>query len=112
MVFRDGALIALIDLDFASPGPRVWDVAYLAYRLIPLTVDSLGQAESEPERRIGLLLEAYGAEFDATELLQVAAARLDDLAEFTEQRALETGNDGFLQHAVLYRRDAVALRGR
>ena len=34
-VFRDGRPVAFIDFDTASPGPRIWDVAYAAYRLAP-----------------------------------------------------------------------------
>lgn len=37
MVFADGRLVVVIDWDTASPGPRLWDLAYLAYRLVPLT---------------------------------------------------------------------------
>jgi Ser/Thr protein kinase RdoA (MazF antagonist) len=37
MVFAQGRLTGVIDWDTASPGPRVWDLAYLTYRLVPLT---------------------------------------------------------------------------
>ena len=43
MVFREHRLVGLIDFDTASPGPRIWDLAYLAYRLVPLT----GEPEAE-----------------------------------------------------------------
>lgn len=36
-MFEDGTLTGVIDLDLASPGPRVWDMAYTAYRFVPLT---------------------------------------------------------------------------
>ena len=36
-VFRDRRLTGVIDWDMASPGPRVRDLSYLAYRLVPLT---------------------------------------------------------------------------
>jgi len=36
-MFEDGRLTGVIDLDLASPGPRVWDMAYTAYRFVPLT---------------------------------------------------------------------------
>jgi aminoglycoside phosphotransferase (APT) family kinase protein len=38
-VFRAGRPVAFIDWDFAAPGPRVWDVAYAAYRFVPLSPD-------------------------------------------------------------------------
>jgi aminoglycoside phosphotransferase (APT) family kinase protein len=41
MVGDDDGLVGFIDIDMASPGPRVWDLAYLAYRLCPF-------AESRP----------------------------------------------------------------
>ena len=39
LVFADGRVTGVIDVDMASPGPRVWDVAYLATRLVPLAQD-------------------------------------------------------------------------
>src|SRR5204863_4404273 len=32
LVFDSGVVVGVIDWDFASPGPRVWDLSYLAYR--------------------------------------------------------------------------------
>ena len=37
LMFENGKLTGVIDLDLASPGPRVWDMAYTAYRFVPLT---------------------------------------------------------------------------
>ena len=58
-------LAGVIDWDTASPGPRVWDVAYLAYRLVPLSdpanPDGLGSDLSERRRRLVLLCQAYTA---------------------------------------------------
>jgi hypothetical protein len=31
-----GEVVAFVDWDAAAPGPRAWDIAYLAYRLVPL----------------------------------------------------------------------------
>ncbi|MEV4013459.1 phosphotransferase [Nonomuraea angiospora] len=36
-VFRDGLPVAFIDFDTAHPGPRIWDVAYAAYRFVSLS---------------------------------------------------------------------------
>lgn len=41
MVFHQGNLRGLIDFDTASPGPRIWDLAYLAYQLVPFTERSI-----------------------------------------------------------------------
>jgi hypothetical protein len=35
-VFREALPVALIDFDTAHPAPRLWDVAYTAYRFVPL----------------------------------------------------------------------------
>jgi Ser/Thr protein kinase RdoA (MazF antagonist) len=37
LVFRDGRIVAAIDFDFCSTGPRLWDIAYFATRIAPLT---------------------------------------------------------------------------
>jgi len=108
----DGSLGA-IDFDFASPGPRVWDVAYLAYRIAPLAEDAAGldpARHGSPEDRIRELIEAYGVGWSIDEVRRVAAERLDELAAFTDARAAETGRDDFVAHAAMYRRDASRLR--
>lgn len=58
MTFIDGRIAGLFDFDTAAPGPRVRDLAYLAYRLAPLAEDS-GVDTSEQERlaRIDLLVQ-------------------------------------------------------
>lgn len=37
LMFKGGRSTGVIDFDTASPGPRIWDMAYPAYRSIPLT---------------------------------------------------------------------------
>ncbi len=51
MVFHQGNLRGLIDFDTASPGPRVWDLAYLAYQLVPFTETAGGAAAGLAARR-------------------------------------------------------------
>jgi len=36
-VFRKGEFVGAIDFDICYPGPRLWDLAYTAYRYVPLT---------------------------------------------------------------------------
>lgn len=36
LVFREGRIVGAIDFDFCSPGPRLWDIAYYATRIVPL----------------------------------------------------------------------------
>ena len=37
VVFRNELPVALIDFDMASPGPRIWDIAYTLYTSVPLS---------------------------------------------------------------------------
>jgi Ser/Thr protein kinase RdoA (MazF antagonist) len=110
MVFESGRIVGLIDLDTASPGPRIWDLAYLAYRLVPFVEDA-GIGFSGPQRsaRLRRLIEAYGGGFTEAEVYAVMAQRLIELAVFTDGRAEATGRSDFVEHAALYRRDAAAL---
>ncbi|MEU7847715.1 phosphotransferase [Micromonospora parva] len=109
MVFTDRRLSGVIDWDTASPGPRLWDVAYLAYRLVPLADPSNGDAIDsdlgERARRLCLLAAAYGLQVAPADILPVAVARLHDLAAFTEARA-DQGQETVRSHVELYRRDA------
>ncbi|ROR72402.1 aminoglycoside phosphotransferase family protein [Bogoriella caseilytica] len=113
-----GRLTGVIDHDMASPGPRVWDLAYLAYRMVPYAEDAPGLAEAPGfadaprarAHRLELLLAAYGLDVEPAELHEVAAERLEALAAFTDARAAETGRADFWEHAAMYRRDAARLR--
>lgn len=116
MVFDDDhQLSGFIDIDTASPGPRVWDLAYLAYRVVPLTpnTDTGAGAPSTAGRRHRLqqLCHAYAAAGDQVELrprdvLSTAVDRLEDLAAFTDARAA-AGAEHVADHAQGYRADAV-----
>lgn len=112
LVVRDGGLVGGIDFDFASPGSRLWDLAYLAYRIVPFAEDAVGADGLNKDRRLAQLIDAYGMPFAGAEVMDVMAKRLDDLAAFTRDRAGETGRADFLEHAAMYQRDAAALRLR
>ncbi|HEY5821872.1 MAG TPA: phosphotransferase [Propionibacteriaceae bacterium] len=109
----DGVLTGIIDFDTASPGPRIWDLAYVAYRLVPYVGDAGELAPTEADRpgRLNLLLAAYGLPVDRAELLRTLVVRLHELAAWTDRRAADTGDPEFLDHAALYRRDAARLGG-
>lgn len=112
LVFRQGALVGAIDVDQASPGPRVWDLAYLAYRLVPLSdpadPDVPEAVRAARHQRLGLLCEAYGGP-DADVVARAVPARLRELADMTAARAASAPH--LLPHAELYRRDADRLDG-
>lgn len=111
LVFTDGRVSGLIDFDHSSPGPRLWDLAYLGYRLGPLT----GALETEPftpaERnaRLRLLLDAYGSPAPVADLVALAVVRLADLAAFSDRAAVEHANPELARHAAGYRADAARL---
>lgn len=110
LIVNGGALVGAIDFDFASPGPRLWDLAYLAYRIVPFAEDA-GEADAlDRVRRLAQLIDAYGMPYEPGDVVSVAAARLDDLARFTRARARDTGRTDFLEHAAMYERDAARLR--
>jgi len=114
LVFDAGRAIAgVIDWDTASPGPRVWDVAYLAYRLVPLAAPAnpdIGRRgdRDERRRRLALLCESYGHDLEPAEVAATAVRRLRELADFTAARAA-AGPPQLDDHVRLYRDDAVWL---
>jgi aminoglycoside phosphotransferase (APT) family kinase protein len=102
-------LSGVIDWDTASPGPRVWDLAYLAYRLVPLSdpanPDLLGSGIGERRRRLALLCGAYGGDVGPAAVAEAAVTRLHELADFTAARAA-AGAHHVAGHVRLYRTDA------
>ncbi len=83
-VFVDGHIHAMIDFDTAGPGPVAWDVAYAAYRFVPLAaperLSALGWREPpDTGRRLKLFCDAYGlddrAGFLAVIVERIAATR-------------------------------------
>jgi hypothetical protein len=113
-VFRDGRPVAFIDFDTVHPGPRIWDVAYAAYRFVPLT-DPHREGDVHPveeqARRLRLFADAYRlGDADRSVLADTARARLDHLVRHMHDQA-DAGNEAFAGHIVrgddiLYRTDA------
>lgn len=116
-VFRDGAPVAFIDFDTAHPAPRLWDVAYAAYRFAPLTGPGHGDVVlpvPEQARRLRLFCDAYGlADGDRAVLVGTMAERLRDLARLIRDKAA-AGDPAFARHLEeghhrLYLADAAHL---
>ncbi|MGT2425426.1 phosphotransferase [Amnibacterium kyonggiense] len=105
LVLDGEQITGVIDLDQASPGPRVRDVAHLAYRLVPLTapgnVDGRATAADERGRRLRLLADAYGGP-DPGAVLAAVGPLLEEVAAHADRA-------GRPDHGALYRRDAEAL---
>lgn len=113
LVFEDGRLTGVIDFDYCSPGPRIWDLAYLAYTLVPL-IGALGVGPFTAEERadrLGQLLATYGSPATPTELLATVVLRLRDLADFSDDAAVRLGNPELARHAIGYREDAARIAG-
>ncbi|MDI1463848.1 phosphotransferase [Catellatospora sp. KI3] len=116
-VFRGGELVAAIDFDTAHPGPRLWDVAYTAYRFVPLSGPGNPDFTAplpEQLRRLRLLSDAYGLDAaDRRRLPGTAVRRVRALAgHIRDQAAL--GHPAFTRHlaeghADLYDADAAHL---
>ena len=111
LVFEDGRLTGVIDFDYCSPGPRIWDLAYLAYRLAPLTGALELGPFTAPERaeRLVRLLDAYGSSASVEELVSTVVLRLRDLADFSDSAAVELDHPELARHATGYREDAARI---
>jgi hypothetical protein len=109
----DGVAVGVIDWDFASPGPRLWDLAYLAYRIVPITTVDEGDGFTTDERqqRVHRLLREYGTDASRHELARVLHDRLRELADFSDRMADQLDKPELGDHAAQYRRDAAALSG-
>ena len=98
LAFRDGLPAGAIDFEAAAPGPRAWDLAYLAYRLVPLAApgnpDLPASADAERAARLADLCAAYGS-IDPAAVVKLVPPRLLALAEHAPPA-----------HAELYRADA------
>jgi hypothetical protein len=107
LMFEAGRLTGVIDLDLASPGPRVWDMAYTAYRFVPLTdpanPDAPFPGADEQRRRLAAFCAAYAdAAVEPSAVLVAATANLGELVAFIEREAA-AGDPA--QQAVLARGD-------
>ena len=87
-VFRNGVPVALIDWDTAAPGPRAWDLGWVAWRWVPFCRDEKCRAIGLPSgvadkaRRFRLLLDAYGIERD----LSIVHAGIDRARQMLEHQ--------------------------
>lgn len=113
LAFENGRLVGAIDFDTCSPGSRIWDIAYLATRIVPLTAERpVGvPAEDQSRRRVQLLLDSYGSDKDWAEVMRMAVVRLRDLATFSIRKAGELAKPQLRVDAAGYERDAIHLEG-
>lgn len=112
MVHDGDRLVGFIDVDMASPGPRVWDLAYLAYRIGGWCEDMPAPTDGPaPTQRLGVLLDGYGRDVAPAvpAVMATMRDRLHDLADWTDRHARATSAPELFEHAAMYRRDAAAL---
>jgi len=111
LAFANGRVVGAIDFDLCAPGPRVSDVANLATRMVPLTSEQHPRAvgQDQWQRRIQLLLDAYGSELDWLDVVRESVVRLKAEAAFTRAKAVELDKPVLLDDAALYDRDILYL---
>jgi hypothetical protein len=107
LMFADERLTGVIDLDLASPGPRVRDMGYTAYRFVPLTdpdnPDVENPGEATQRRRLQRFCDAYGdPRIAPADVVQSALGTLRELVAFIVDSAA-AGDPA--QTAVLERGD-------
>jgi hypothetical protein len=117
-VFRDGRLVGAIDFDVCAPGPRLWDIAYTAYRFVPL-MPSLNASDlpdagerspfglSEMRARLDTFLNAYSAacvpvHFAPSAVIAITIDRLRVLAAWTTEHARMSGVAALADHGEMY----------
>ena len=95
--------MAFIDWDTAAPGPRAWDLGFIASVWVPFWHDGLCRASGLPTgvgekaRRFRLLLEAYGLKPD----MSIVGAGIERMQQFLEhlQRLVSDGSEWEVQMA-------------
>jgi hypothetical protein len=109
LVFCNGRVVGAIDFDFCAPGPRIWDIAYFATRIVPLTADPPSNAPGmdEARRRVQVILDGYGNGHFMTweDVLRVAIIRLHDLANLSRRKAEELSKPDLVDEAISYDND-------
>lgn len=119
-VFDGSEFVGAIDFDLCTPGPRLWDVAYTAYRYVPLTP---GRADAVPDgpapdrcdmghhkqrERLAAFVAAYGlSSVTAQAVLEILPARLDAMADWCAPQ----DSADLRQNGVMYRAHARWIEG-
>ena len=106
-VYRNNIPFALIDFDVVAPASRLWDLAYSAYRFVPLCdpqhlrAEHLKHNSSKPKHldpplpldqsdRLLKFCDAYDLE-DRTALLETIQSRVKAIRDYTAQAAAIPG---------------------
>lgn len=123
-IFRNQIPHAVIDFDLIGPGPRLRDVAYAAYWLVPLSFHTLDQIKfteadiAQKSRRLHLFCETYGitADFALLDMVLEVLTFMGDKPEVIhvlgEAGADKLERDGHLAHWQNEARTFQQHRGR
>ena len=118
MTFLNGKLHGIIDFDTLHPGPRLWDIAYAAYRWLPFVAKSNPDCRDGVERqleRLKIFADAYGmSAAQRKELPDAMIARVGALVDYMRTEAAN-GNEDVLRniadgHLDLYLSDIAHFR--
>jgi len=101
VVWRPDGALAMIDFDLASPGARIYDVAYSAWTWVPLFSDrdsrTLGWPHPDRPRRLRLFAESYGlTPHDRARLVATICTRIVDHVEGIRRMAA-AGDPAFVR---------------
>lgn len=119
MIYQDSRPHALIDFDTAGPGPRLWDLAYAAYRFVPLSyaqdMQDLGLSDPLIQgSRLYLFCQTYGLEQPYADVLDFVEHRLQAMCNWLSEGAAAGDlarqnlvNEGHLDY---YRREIAAFQ--
>jgi len=109
-VYKDGHIVGIIDFDTASPGERLWDIAYAVYRFVPLATDTFcydAGWKNLPDRakRLKLFCDSYGLDKRDT-LIDTVIHRLEALINYMEKTSSN------LEHIPVYHDDIAYIQSR
>ena len=97
LTFVEGKVHGVIDFDTLHPGPRLWDIAYAAYRWVPFVSASnpdYREALAGQMRRLRRFADRYGLdEKGRRQLPAMMVERLQALVNYMEQEAAGANED-------------------
>ena len=113
ITFVDDKVYGIIDFDTLHPGPRLWDIAYAAYRWVPFVSPENPDYRDGLARqmeRLRLFAEAYGSR----DLPDMMIARIGALVDYMRKEAA-AGNEDVQRniaegHMNLYLQDIAYLQ--
>ena len=122
-IFKKQKFVGLIDFDVCAPGFRLWDISYTAYRFVPIIPESVTEeqkvfslfSKNNVIRRLEVFLDEYSNNqksylYSRKEALEVAIERLNYLAEWSKNYALEHNRKDLLGHSKIYRMHCIFIK--